>query len=213
MHIRTKKILSGCLLVFMTVVVASILQTGIKLRTDEMTIGSILSSFTGYTYLGENDVILQKEDNDCGPAALMNVFAHYGIESSLEEIEVVAGTSEQGASILGLKEMAEIKGLKAEGWKYTWEDFQNVTFPVIAFVQGNHYIVVESIRDERTLIVVDPAIGRLKMSRRKFGRIWSGETLQIEKADSNESALLPEGYRWVIIADEYRQHNKKRVGN
>lgn len=149
--------------------------------------------FLGYEYLDKQNVFLQEGESDCGPAALMNVFQKYGIESSLEEIELIAGTTEEGTSMLGLKQMAELKGLKATGWKYTWEDFSKTTLPVIAFVRSNHYVVVDSIYENGDLIIIDPARGRLKMSARKFKRIWSGETLQIERAGSKEPTRSTEG--------------------
>ncbi len=149
--------------------------------------------FLGYEYLDKQNVFLQKGKSDCGPAALMNVFKKYGIESSLEEIELIAGTTETGTSMLGLKQMAELKGLKATGWKYTWEDFSKTTLPVIAFVRGNHYVVVDSIYNNGHLRIIDPAVGRVNMSKRKFKRIWSGETLQIERVGSNEPTRSTEG--------------------
>lgn len=147
----------------------------------------------GYEYLDKQNVILQEGESDCGPAALMNVFQKYGIESSLDEIQLIAGSTVNGTSMLGLQQMAELKGLKATGWNYTWEDFRKTTLPVITFVNSNHYIVVDSFYNDGDLRIIDPARGILKMSKRKFERIWKGETLQIEQADSKESALLTEG--------------------
>jgi len=143
----------------------------------------IITWFTGYTFMDNEGVVFQKGKSDCGPAALLYVFKHYGIKSTIEQIEAVAGTNEIGTSMLGLKKMAELKGLNAVGWKYTWGDFKSKQLPVIAFVNGNHYVVVDSIIENRELIIIDPTRGRLKMNKQKFKKIWQGETLQIEKAD------------------------------
>ena len=190
MLIRTKIILPGALIVIISISVVYIFYIGIKLNFGEIIFSEKPSIYSEDIFLGANGVVLQKENNDCGPAALMNIFIYYGIESTLEEIKAIIETKEQGSSMFGLKEMAELKGLKAEGWKYSWIDFQQVVLPVIAFVRENHYVVVELISNDGSLIIVDPAYGRIKISQKKFKKIWNGETLQIEKADSGESAFL-----------------------
>lgn len=153
----------------------------------------IINHLKGYEYLGKQNVFFQKGKSDCGPAALMNVFQHYGIESSLDEIQLISGTTTHGTSMLGLQQMAEIKGLKATGWHYTWKDFMRATLPIIVFMDNDHYTVVDSFYNDGDLRIIDPARGVLKMSKRKFNRIWSGETLQIERVDSKESTLLTKG--------------------
>ncbi len=142
----------------------------------------------GWQPVQGGNIIRQAGKSDCGPAALMNVFKHYGIKASFKEIETIAGINAEGTSMLGLKRMAELKGLNARGWKYIWSDFLEARKPVIAFVRGNHYVVIEK-ANEDYVQMIDPAIGRLKMKSKKFKRIWQGETLQIERADRRHCPL------------------------
>lgn len=188
MDMGTKRIiLIGCLTVL--VIGVGLLNSGLLSFED------LLAKYPGYSVLESSDLVLQAHQNDCGPAALLNVFRKYRIPSSLKEIKRIAGTNGKGTSMLGLKRAVELKGLEAQGWLYTWEDFQQAPLPMIAFVRGNHYVVVESITESGSVIVLDPAIGRLQYRLEKFRRIWRGEALQIGRADSFESALSPEGYR------------------
>jgi len=139
--------------------------------------------FKGAKYLGEDGIILQKYINDCGPAALKIIFDHFKIPATLEEItEKVLGKN--GSSMLSLKEMAELKGLKAEGWRFTFKDLKKMKLPAIAFVKGNHYVVISEITENGNIIVLDPAIGKLKYSSRGFQRIWKGETLVLKQVDN-----------------------------
>ncbi|MEE9166384.1 MAG: cysteine peptidase family C39 domain-containing protein [Candidatus Neomarinimicrobiota bacterium] len=180
-----------CTLVGILVVTAGavfLLQVGLLFHSTNRMVPGIPPMLSDYTYLGNDDVILQQEDSDCGPAALMNVFVHYGIGASIEKVKTFVGTMENGTSMLKLKQMAELKGLSAEGWIYMWEDFRKIDLPAIVLLRSNHYVVVESIPNERELILIDPAIGRMMISQREFLRIWSGETLQMQKADAYESA-------------------------
>jgi ABC-type bacteriocin/lantibiotic exporter with double-glycine peptidase domain len=135
------------------------------------------SWWMGGEYLGSEGVVLQDKQNDCGPAALKMVFDHYDIPSTLAEIEQSVGLTAKGSSMLALKEMAELKGLRAEGWRYTLEDFLKAPKPVILFVDGDHFAVVDSVTANNDVVMRDPAIGKLKLPLKKLSRIWKGETL------------------------------------
>ncbi|GEM_PF-861559 len=134
-------------------------------------------SWMGGEYLGDTGVVRQDKRNNCGPAALKMVFDHYGISSALVEIESNVGLTEKGSSMLALKEMAELKGLKAEGWRLTLEDFLKVPMPAIVFVHGDHFAVVDSVTDDNDVVMRDPALGKVKLPGKKLLRIWNGETL------------------------------------
>jgi ABC-type bacteriocin/lantibiotic exporter with double-glycine peptidase domain len=127
-------------------------------------------------YVGSKDVVTQTKLNNCGPSALKMIFDYYHIPSSLEEIEQGVKLSKKGSSMLALKEMAELKGLKAEGWNLTLEDFLKCSFPVILFVNGNHYVVADSVLSD-TLFLRDPSLGKLGLRVYNLLQIWKGETL------------------------------------
>ncbi|MBC8346391.1 MAG: hypothetical protein ISR82_00190 [Candidatus Marinimicrobia bacterium] len=163
----------------------------------------ILSYFVGtnplviqYHIIGWNklpsdnsNIIYQQTHSDCGPAALANIFQHYDIPFNLSNIAEEAGTDSIGTSLKALKRIAIKKGLNAEGWKYNWKDFNSSQKPVIAFINGNHFVMIEKSNDE-TVVMVDPSRGRLKMKAEKFKRIWQGETLQIARAEPNDPARI-----------------------
>jgi ABC-type bacteriocin/lantibiotic exporter with double-glycine peptidase domain len=126
--------------------------------------------------IDNKDVILQNKENNCGPAALKMIFDHYKIPATLAEIENKVGLNNRGTSMLALKEMADLKGLHAEGWRLSLEDFLKTTFPVILFVNGDHYIVADSVLSD-TLFFRDPALGKLRLRINKLPEKWNGETL------------------------------------
>ncbi|PIU44321.1 MAG: hypothetical protein COS95_09495 [Ignavibacteriales bacterium CG07_land_8_20_14_0_80_59_12] len=132
---------------------------------------------TGATYLGDSGVVIQERYNDCGPAALKMVFDHYNIHVALIEIEKSVHLTRKGSSILSLKDMAEKEALGAEGWRLSPEDFYKAAKPLIAFVRGDHFVVIDSITSDGTVHIRDPAIGKLRMSQNNFLKIWKGETL------------------------------------
>ena len=134
----------------------------------------------GGPYLGNQGVRIQTENNNCGPTALQMIFDYYRIPGTINEIEQRIGLNEKGSTVLALKEMSELKGLHAEGWRLTPEDFSNILFPALLFIHDDHYVVVDSIWND-DVFVRDPAIGRLKIPKGKLMQIWKGEILLFKR--------------------------------
>lgn len=128
-------------------------------------------------YLGCEGVVLQDKSNNCGPAALKMILDHYGVPASVREIERRTRLTRDGSSLFALKKTAESFGMGAEGWRMKLEDLVKRRFPLIIFVEGRHFVVVDSVNRSGCFFVRDPAIGRLRISSRKLGDIWKGETL------------------------------------
>jgi ABC-type bacteriocin/lantibiotic exporter with double-glycine peptidase domain len=135
----------------------------------------------GAEYLGTKGVTMQTMANNCGPASLKMIFDHYRIPSTIAEIDKSVRLTPKGSSMLSLKEMAERKGLSAEGWRYTIGDFVKLSMPAIVFVHGDHFAVADSVTPDGFVILYDPALGKLKMSLDDFQKIWNGETLVFKK--------------------------------
>ncbi|MFW6173869.1 MAG: cysteine peptidase family C39 domain-containing protein [Elusimicrobiota bacterium] len=143
-----------------------------------------ITFFKGAKYLGEDGVILQKKGRDCGPASLKMIFDYFNIPITLEKIsKKVPG--QKSSSMLSLKEMAELKGLKVEGWRLSFKDSKNIKFPAIAFINRNHFVVISKVSSNGEIIVLDPSIGKLKYSSRRFQKIWKGEILIFTKQRHN----------------------------
>jgi hypothetical protein len=108
------------------------------------------------------------------------IFDHYKIPSTINEIETRVKLSDSGTSMLALKDMSELKGLHAEGWRLALEDLSKATLPVILFVNGNHFLVADSVKSD-TLFFRDPVFGKLRMRINKLPERWNGETLIFKK--------------------------------
>lgn len=138
----------------------------------------------GGGFAGTEGVVLQDKRNNCGPAALQMAFEHFGIPSTVKEIEEQVGLTERGSSMLALKEMAERKGLSAEGWRLTVEDFLASTKPCIVFLNGDHFALVDSVSRGGKVYLRDPAIGKVRIPLSRFPALWNGEALLFFKAGS-----------------------------
>lgn len=135
----------------------------------------------GGGFAGTDGVVLQDKRNNCGPAALQMAFEHFDIASTVKEIEEGVGLTERGSSMLALKEVAEQKGLRAEGWRLTMEDLVAAPKPCIVFINGDHFALVDSINNAGEVFLRDPARGKLRIPMVKFPALWSGETLVLKR--------------------------------
>ena len=131
----------------------------------------------GGAYRGTGGVIMQDKSNTCGPAALKMILDAHGEKVPLQELEKNGKVSDGGWSMQSLKELAGQYGLRAEGWRLDLAALCRSPFPVILFVENQHFVVVDGVDTAGFFCVRDPAIGRIKICQRALSRIWKGETL------------------------------------
>lgn len=135
----------------------------------------------GAQYRGLRDVTLQTHRTNCGPAALHMALARLGIHQPPEAIEAATGTDRSGTSLFALGQYAEDQGVGAALWHLNMDDLiERNQLPAIAFVEGDHFVVIDSIGRNGDLWLRDPAIGRLYMTRAAFQRIWQGEVILLD---------------------------------
>ena len=137
-------------------------------------------------------VILQMEAAECGAAALTIILAHYGRYISLEEARVACGVSRDGSKASNIVAAARSYGLKAQGAQVQEVDaLLEIQFPLIAFWEFNHFVVVEAIEDGKVYIN-DPAQGPCVLSIAEFSRSFTGIVLIFEpEPDFKKQGALP----------------------
>lgn len=128
-------------------------------------------------YLGTEGVIFQDGGNTCGPAALKMILDHHGVDVQLLELERKGGRGKRGMDMSSLCRLAETFGLYATGWNLGVDGLQEICLPAILFVEKTHFVVLDSVRNQDEFFVRDPAKGKMKLSKNKLLKMWSGETL------------------------------------
>jgi ABC-type bacteriocin/lantibiotic exporter with double-glycine peptidase domain len=136
----------------------------------------------GASFVGEKGVVLQAHGNDCGAASLKMILAAHGIGRSLSDLSRELGLGPDGISLLNLRLESTKLGLPARSWSLGPRDLGRVPLPAIAFVGGDHFVVIERFVAPDVLEVDDPALGKLRWPVRAFARAWSGETLVFDPA-------------------------------
>ena len=124
-------------------------------------------------------VYFQSAPNTCGPAALLSICEFYGIKTTEQQIATLAGTTSTGTSLYGLAQAADSLGLKAAGMELSLEELKGAKTPLIAHLNGGHFVVVVSVHKGR-LTVIDPAKGVKSVALVDFLREWQGYVLLLE---------------------------------
>jgi RHS repeat-associated protein len=110
----------------------------------------------------------------CGPAALEGLLAHNGIDASVDDLAELAGTDEAGTSMQGLIDAARAKGLPLKGVEAPTAEM--LPIPFIAYVNGNHFVLVKETSDARVLLADTNGENR-EQAKQDFMAMWDGKAL------------------------------------
>jgi ABC-type bacteriocin/lantibiotic exporter with double-glycine peptidase domain len=119
----------------------------------------------------------------CGPRALATIFKYFGKPVKEAELAILSEMDERGyTSMYGLAQAAEAKGFSAVGYQLDLEEFDSVPLPLIAHVNGTHFVVVEAYTPPYLVIYDNNRKLEVKVS--DFAKTFSGSVLVVqEKCD------------------------------
>ncbi len=153
--------------------------------------------------------VLQLEAAECGAASLAMVLGFHGRHEPLEALRALCGVSRDGAKASSLLRAARAFGLEAKGLKAEPEHLRDIRGPAIAFVNFNHFVVVER-ATRRFVEVNDPAQGRRRVPAEEFAEGFTGVVLtfakgpDFRKGDARPSVAAAlwrrlEGFRGALL--------------
>jgi len=124
-------------------------------------------------------VSLQTSPAGCGVACMEMVLRFHGQTPHRVACPRAIRLGEHGVSALTLMNAAQRRGLRVRALATTSAGLAALSLPAIAFWNGNHFVVVERWRSEGVELV-DPAIGRRRLTPAHFHRGFSGVVLLFE---------------------------------
>lgn len=121
-------------------------------------------------------IVRQRDFKDCGVCALSSIIQHYGGYVSLERIRLDVKASSDGTNAFSLIEASKKYGFDSVGLKVKSLDDKKVKLPAIAHMNlkngFQHFVVVYKFTKNK-VVLMNPAKGRVVMSRDEFNREWS----------------------------------------
>jgi len=121
----------------------------------------------------------------CGPRALKILCERAGVNASVSELAELAGTGENGTSLLGLCTAARSKGLALWAYETSLPGLRDTLAatgcPAIALLRRCHYVVVEAVsRDQVWFLDPSRPSGRARtLSSAEFAAAWNGYVVAV----------------------------------
>jgi uncharacterized protein len=206
---------------------AAVLSFGILLfaalcssaRADEVTLGNAdLGKYnlhiTSYAEIPFRTVIRQQFDYSCGSAALATLLRYqYGLNTDEAQIFKAmyavgdkANIQKLGFSLLDMKTYLASIGYKADGYRVSLAQLQQVAIPAIALIQigsYKHFVVIKGVVGDHVLIG-DPALGLREFSADDFQKVWNGIAFLVRQPPSGaRGPVFNSAAEWKRWADAH----------
>jgi len=145
--------------------------------------------------------IAQIDEMDCGAASLAMVTRAFGRRVSLARIRQLINTGLDGTSLRSICRAGEELGLATRSVKASPQHLDRMPLPAIVHWDEYHWIVLVDV-GRRYVKVVDPALGRRRLTRAEFDKKWTGYTALFDYTPEFENA--PEsarqlGWMWPLV--------------
>lgn len=127
-------------------------------------------------------VVLQSESSECGIACLAAVLKYFGHETDLNSVRSSVGSSVRGVTLAQLMSIAGGYGLAARVLRLEPEGLGSLKTPCILHWNMNHFVLLERVRG-KTVVIVDPAVGRRTLALDKVSESFTGIALELRPKD------------------------------
>lgn len=126
--------------------------------------------------------VLQTEAAECGLACLAMVLGHFGVRTDLLALRQRHAVSMSGLTLGGLVSVAAQERLAARALRLELDELQQLKTPCILHWDLSHFVVMRSC-DRRGAVILDPARGERRVSRRELSSHFTGVALELWPAE------------------------------
>jgi ATP-binding cassette subfamily B protein RaxB len=131
-----------------------------------------------WPWSGRPQPILQSEAAECGLASLAMVARHHGHRVNLAGLRQMFPTSIKGMTLRQIIAVASQLELSARAVRLEVDELDKLRLPAILHWDLNHFVVLEKV--ERGFVsILDPALGRRRLSKARMGRHFTGVALEL----------------------------------
>jgi ATP-binding cassette subfamily B protein RaxB len=127
-------------------------------------------------------VVLQTEAAECGLACLAMVLGHFGVRTDLLALRRRHAVSLSGMSLGGLVTVAAAEQLASRALRLEVDELVQLRRPCILHWDLSHFVVLKE-ADARGAVILDPARGERRVSRRELSAHFTGVALELWPAE------------------------------
>ncbi|MGL4176031.1 MAG: peptidase domain-containing ABC transporter [Dermatophilaceae bacterium] len=141
-------------------------------------------------------VTLQVAQTECGLAAARSLLAVYGHDVSVTELRGVLEPGRDGLSLRQVGDLLRARGMETSIYRVkATEAIAALDVPFVAHWLGYHFVVVERVTATHA-IIMDPMVGRTRISWDRLAADFSGHVLLARPAPSFEHRRRPRFAIW-----------------
>ncbi len=128
-------------------------------------------------------MVLQAESAECGLACLAMIAGHHGLEHDTGSLRTAITASHRGTNLSQLMQMANALGLSARALRLEPAALGQLRTPCILHWDLDHFVVLERVGGS-TVELIDPGIGRRRLTIPELSRHFTGVALELTPTDA-----------------------------
>lgn len=122
---------------------------------------------------GKVPYITQTQKTECGLCCVCMINRYYRNFVTMEELREKLEVGRDGSSFPQLVNLLRNYNFSVKSYNIPAFELRKIVLPAILFWNNNHFVILEAIRKEK-YIIVDPAVGRIKVDSREFEEKYTG---------------------------------------
>lgn len=156
-------------------------------------------------------IVKQNLDFSCGAASIATLLNNfYGQKLSEQEILERMGKTELRASFEDMQQVMPQLGFEAKGYALPFEQLAQLKIPVIVYLKyrkNDHFSVLRGINGD-TVLLADPSLGNMSLSREQFLAAWKTRD---GKMEGKILAVLPKNADTAKNADFFIRQPERQT--
>lgn len=124
------------------------------------------------------EAVIQSEAAECGLACLVMIASHHGGQVSLRETRRRHSLSLKGATLAQIRDIAGQMGFMSRALRLEMDQIDALQVPCILHWDLDHFVVLSKVR-KNSVTILDPAVGRRRLSMSDVSRHFTGVALEL----------------------------------
>ena len=144
--------------------------------------------------------IEQVQATECGLCSVAMILHYYKSFETLNDLRGYVDAGRDGTSLKQLKNLFQQLNFNAIAYEASMVSLKKIQLPAILFWENEHFVVLESIKNQ-TYRIVDPAVGRRVLKEEQFKESYSQYALTAKPNEHFEPKPKGENPWKSIVAD------------